>query len=328
MAWVVAIMPPRPRSHSLRDALSRATQVSGLLVVAMSDVAVFEQHRSILKALAYRMLGDAARADDIVQEAWIRWQDREVEVENARAYLLTIATRLCLNELDSARVRREEPRIQLPEPIVVDDHAIGGEVEVVEQVSMAFLVALQRLTPAERAVLLLHEVFDLSHGEIGELLHRSEASTRQLLRRARQAIASARPVQPISHDEHRRLLLAFSEASRTGDVAALVAMLAEDAMMITDGGPSGTRVGRIRNLARPLVGAKQIAAFVTAVARESAASTVAIESVVYVLNGQPALVRFVGGKPFGAMFLSVADGKIVQIFIQADPARLRQITAS
>jgi RNA polymerase sigma-70 factor (ECF subfamily) len=293
------------------------------MVAPTSDVAVFEQHRPALKRLAYRMLGDTGRAEDIVQEAWIRWQEREVEVDNPRSYLLTIAARLCLNELDSARARREEPRTQLPEPIVVEDH---GDVELIEQVSMAFLVALQELTPAERAVLLLHEVFDLSHAQIAEMLGTSEANARQLLRRARQGVESSRPVRLVCHDEHRRLLRAFSEASRTGDVTALVALLAEQATLITDGGPDGARFGRIRNLDRPLVGANKIAAFVTAFATQTVAAEV--ETREFVLNGQPALVRFVDGKPFAALFLSIADGKVVQVFVQADPARLRRIVAS
>jgi RNA polymerase sigma-70 factor, ECF subfamily len=291
---------------------------------AMIDVTIFEQYRPVLRALAYRMLGDTARAEDIVQEAWIRWQNREVEVDNPRAYLLTIATRLCLNELDSAHARREEPRMQLPEPIVVDEIGAAEGLEVIEHVSMAVLVALQRLTPAERAVLLLHEVFDLSHAEIAELLRKTEASTRQLLRRARIGISQARPVELVSRDEHRRLLRAFTEAVRSGDVATLASLLADDATLITDGGPDGARVGRIRNLARPLVGAHKIAAFVTAVGAQSSD----VDEREIVLNGQPAIVRFRAGRPFAALLLSIADGKIIQIFIQADPARLGKVIAS
>jgi RNA polymerase sigma-70 factor (ECF subfamily) len=287
------------------------------------DVAIFEEHRSALKALAYRMLGDTASAEDVVQEAWIRWQGRQVAVENARAYLLTATARLCLNQLDSARVRREELRTWLPEPIAVEDDSAGTGLEIMEQVSMAFLVALQRLTPAERAVLLLHEVFDMSHAEIATLLGKTEPGSRQLLRRAREEVATKRSVTTASHDDHRRLLRAFSEATRDGDLAALTTMLADDAVLITDGGRSGVRVGRVRNLSRPLRGAKKIAAFVTA-----ADARAWQDSRDYVLNGQPALVVFRDGRPFAALFLSIADGRIVQIFIQADQARLGRIVAS
>src|SRR5262245_33816670 len=135
------------------------------MMVARSSrlrLAAFDTHRQDLVALAYRMLGDMGRAEDMVQEAWLRWQDSEVEPDSPKAYLVTIVTRLCLNELGSARARREESRSdRLPEPVDLE----GGplHVERLEQISMAFLVVLQRLTPAERAVLLLHDVFDFDH---------------------------------------------------------------------------------------------------------------------------------------------------------------------
>ncbi|HEY4116436.1 MAG TPA: sigma-70 family RNA polymerase sigma factor, partial [Byssovorax sp.] len=191
-----------------------------------TDLAAFERHRAELRALAYRMLGDTASAEDIVQEAWLRWtrRDAAVVVESARAYLLTVAARLCLNQLDSASARREEPRSWLPEPIEVEADGEAA-LAVMEQVSMAFLVALQRLTAAERAVLLLHEVFDLSHAEIAPRIGKTEAACRQLLRRARDEIAEQRSVTVASHAEHRRLLAAFAAASRGGDVDALADLL-------------------------------------------------------------------------------------------------------
>lgn len=284
----------------------------------VDDLATFEAHRAALQRLAYRMLGDLASAEDVLQEAWIRWQRHGGDVANPRSYLLTITARLCLNQLDSARARREDLRTQLPEPIEVEDE--GASLEVMEQVSMAFLVALQRLTPAERAVLLLHDVFDLSHAEIAALLERSEAGTRQLLKRAKAGVASQRRVATASHDDHRRLLRAFGVAARDGDLAALTTMLAEDAVLITDGGATGVRAGRVKNLMRPLRGARKIAAFVTA-----ADPRAWQDSRDYLLNGQPALVAFQHGRPFAALFLAIADGRIVQLFMQADAERLRRI---
>jgi RNA polymerase sigma-70 factor (ECF subfamily) len=285
-----------------------------------TDVTIFQAHRAALKALAYRMLGETASAEDIVQEAWIRWQRRDVEVENPRAYLLTVVTRLCLNELGSARMRREQPRTWLPEPIDVEDHSAGVGIEVMEQVSMAFLVALQRLSPAERAVLLLHDVFDMSHAEIAMLLDKSEAATRQVLKRAKDSVTELRGAVVASHDEHRRMLRAFAEASRTGNVAALSALLADDAVLTTDGGRAGFRVGRARNPPRPVRGAKKIASAIAASWHAAPEQTRD-----YMLNGQPATVAFRDGRPFAALFLAIADGKIVQIFIQADPERLGRI---
>src|SRR5262249_7732280 len=146
----------------------------------------FETHRSTLLALAYRMLGDIARAEDVVQEAWVRWQKRQADVDAPKAFLVTTVTRLCLDELGSAHARREESRSdRLPEPIDLDDAGFG-RLELLDQVSMAFLVVLQRLTPAGRAVFLLHDVFDMTHAEIGARLGKTEAACRQLLKRARE----------------------------------------------------------------------------------------------------------------------------------------------
>jgi RNA polymerase sigma-70 factor (ECF subfamily) len=284
------------------------------------DDHIFEQHRDALRGLAYRMLGDTASADDAVQDAWIRWRRRTVAVTNPRGYLLTIVARLCLNQLDSAR---HDPRAWLPEPVEVEDDSAGAGIEIMEQVSMAFLVALQRLNPAERAVLLLHEVFDLTHAEIAAQLDKTEAATRQILKRARDGIAAARGVAIATHDEHRRLLRAFIDAIHSGDLDALTRLLTEDAVLITDGGRTGARVGRVRNLVRPLQGARKIAAFLTAVDAGGWQDTRD-----HVLNGQPARVAFRDGRPFAALFLAIADERIVQIFIQADAERLTRIVTS
>src|SRR5438270_405542 len=183
--------------------------------------ATFQSHRPALLALAYRMLGEVARAEDIVQEAWLRWQ-RQGEVDSPKAFLLTTVARLCLDELGSARARREESRSdRLPEPVDLDRSGIG-RVEMLDQISMAFMVVLQRLTPAERAVFLLHEVFDMSHGEIAPLLGKTEAASRQLLRRARDNVATERRVLTASREEHRRLLAAFVNAINGGEQQPLV----------------------------------------------------------------------------------------------------------
>lgn len=282
----------------------------------------FELYRSDLKALAYRMLGEMGRAEDAVQEAWLRWQQRTVEVDSPRAYLIKVVTHLCLNELDSARARREESRPdRLPEPITLDESGVG-RVEMLDQISMAFLVVLQRLTPAERAVLLLHDVFDFSHAEIAELLGKTDAACRQLLSRARQNVAAERRALTTSKEEHRRLLHAFLKATSAGDIEDLKKLLADDAVMIADGGPEGVRVKGVRNLPRPLVGSDKIAAFVMAFARRPSSS---LETRECQLNGQPAIVTMHEGRPLVALLLAVADGRIQRIFLQADPARLRHI---
>ena len=288
-----------------------------------TDVATFEAHRHTLGALAYRMLGDMGRAEDIVQEAWLRWQERDVEVEHPRAYLLKIATRLCLNELASARARREESRSdRLPEPIVDLTEGGVGSVEGVDQVSMALLVVLQRLTPAERAVLLLHDVFELSHADIAVLVGKSEPACRQLLRRARQSVAEEKRVLVAPREEQLRLLRAFVGAVRAGDVDELTKLLADDAVMITDGGADGVSLEGAKNLPRPLTGAAKIAAFIGAFARRRGGL---LELSERQLNGQPAVLALRDGRAFAAVLLSVADGKIHHVFLHADPTRLGHI---
>lgn len=289
---------------------------------AKDDLAVFESHRPALVALAYRMLGDVGRAQDVVQEAWLRWHHRDVEVESPKAFLVTVVTRLCLNELGSARARREESRgDRLPEPV---DLAQGGmaRLEELEDLSMAILVVLERLTPAERATLLLHDVFDFAHEEIGSLVSRTPAACRKLLERARQKISAGRRLITASREEHQRLLDAFLRAASAGDVPALADLLAADAVLITDGGPEGREFRGYRNLRRPLQGAQRIAAFVAATVRAATLDFARRD-----LNGQPAAVLYSEHRPFAAILLAVSDGKIQRVFFHADLDRLRHLGA-
>ena len=286
---------------------------------AATDLEIFEAHRALLVAHAYRMLGDLARAEDVVQDAWLRWSGPHEPAVSPRAYLITMVTRLCFTELDSARARREESRgDRLPEPVDLDDVGLG-RVEMLDRVSMAFLVVLQRLTAAERAVLLLRDVFDFEYREIAALLGKSEAACRKLLERARDDVAREKRLFSTSPEAHRRLLTAFTEAAAAGDLEALVSMLAEDAVLITDGGAEGRRVGRFRNLQAPLQGARNIAAFITA----TAGSAQGLEVEIRELNGQPSAVFYRGDTPFAALLLGATDDRIHRVFFQADVERLR-----
>jgi RNA polymerase sigma-70 factor (ECF subfamily) len=288
-----------------------------------TDLATFESHRSLLVAHAYRMLGDLSRAEDMVQEAWLRWDGRQVEVASPRAYLVTLVTRLCYNELNSATTRREESRgDRLPEPIDLDEGGIG-RVEVLDQLSMAFLVVLQRLTPAERAVLLLRDVFDFDYAEIATLVDKTESTCRKILERARQNVTSEKHLFSTPPEAHQRLLDAFTRAARAGDLEALVTLLAEDAVLITDGGQEGRRVGGIRNLQGPLHGAANIAAFIMATSRAAT-----LEAQQHELNGQPAIVFYNEGAPFAALLIAVADERIHRVFFHGDLSRLRYLGPS
>ena len=284
------------------------------------DLATFEALRPELTALGYRMLADLGRAQELVQEAWLRWHQRDVEVHSPRAFLLTTVSRLCLNELGSARARREESRSdRLPEPVDLASYGLE-RVVALEQVSIAFMRVLERLTPSERAVLLLHDVFDFAHEEIGSLLERSPSSSRKLLERAKSKVGTGRRTISASREEHRRLLDAFLHAVSAGDLEQLVALLAEDATIITDGGATGRRVGRTRNLPRPLRGARRVATFLLQSARSTELVVEHRE-----LNGHPGVVFRRHGAPFAALQLEIADSKIAQIFFHADLTRLGHV---
>lgn len=287
-----------------------------------SRTQAFESNRSDLVALAYRMLGDVGRAEDMVQEAWLRWQKVTEGVDSPRAYLVTIVTRLCLNELDSARARRELSRSdRLPEPVDLAASAMA-DVEQVELVSMAFGVLLQRLTPAERAVLLLHDVFDFDHAEIARQLGKTAPACRKLLERARRGVSEERRMLASSAVEHQRLLQAFMNAATAGDVAGLVQLLADDAILMSDGGRDGRVIGGFRNLTKPLEGASRVAAFVAA---STARSAPLFEAERRELNGRPAIVFRSGGRPTAALLLGVAEGKIQRVYFYADAERLRTL---
>ena len=195
-----------------------------------------------------------------------------------------------------------------------------ARLEELEQLSMAILVVLERLTPAERATLLLHDAFDFTHEEIATLVSRSPAACRKLLERARHKVAAGRRLISASRQEHQQLLDAFFRAASAGDVAGLVDLLATDAVLITDGGPEGRVFRGLRNLRRPLEGAERIAAFVVATSRRAVLDVEQRE-----LNGQPALVLYRDDRPFAAILLAVADGKIQRVFFHADGNRLRHL---
>jgi RNA polymerase sigma-70 factor (ECF subfamily) len=272
------------------------------------------------------MLGDLASAEDVVQDAWVRWQKRGVDVDAPKGFLLTTVARLCLDELGSARARNEEVRgDRLPEPVDLDESGLD-RLEVRDQISMAFLVLLQRLTPTERAVFLLHDVFNMSHAEIGARLGKNDAACRQLLKRARDDVAAERRVLETSPEEHRRLLLAFISAIENGDQSALLNILAEDAVLVVDPGSENARFGRLRNIGRPVVGRTRIAALIKAfLAQAGGVTFVYLERT---LNGESAMVAFIDGRPLAAILVSVADSKLRHVFFQTDPKRLRRLGRS
>jgi RNA polymerase sigma-70 factor (ECF subfamily) len=291
--------------------------------------ASFEPHRRRLLGLAYRMLGSIAEAEDAVQEAYLRWHSADREnVAEPRAFLITTTTRICLDVLKSARVRREEyVGPWLPDP-VIDTAALTPEVqtEMAEDLSVALLLALDRLSPLERAAFLLHDVFDYSFTQVADTLGRNEAACRQLASRARTRVRESRPETGLRQagsssvaGKHAELLSAFITASRSGDVATLTHLLASDAKLVTDGG------GKVSAALNVIEGADRVAAFLAGVVRKGWTddTTVRFDTI----NGLPGLI--VGG-PNGLLQTNAfeIEGDVVKaIYIVRNPDKLRHLAS-
>src|SRR5688572_369688 len=258
-----------------RRRAARVRQISrrGATGMNTDPSATFEPHRRRLLGLAYRMLGSMAEAEDAVQEAYLRWHDTDREsVVEPRAFLMTTTTRICLDVLKSARVKREEyVGPWLPDPVTdTASLAPDAQTELAEDLSVALLLALDRLSPLERAAFLLHDVFDYSFSQVAAALDRNEAACRQLASRARTRVREAQPqgVTPprqatsAINPKHAELLSAFISATRTGDIEGLTRMLASDARVVTDGG------GKVPAALNVIEGAERTAAFLAGVARK------------------------------------------------------------
>jgi len=272
----------------------------------------FQQYRPLLFSIAYRMLGTATEAEDVLQDAYLRWQQAAAaeNIENPKYYLTTIVTRLCLNVLNSARVQREEYLGPwLPEPILTDGRANlinpAEQTMTHDTISIAFLLLLESLSPVERAVFLLHEVFDYKFQEVSDILGKSEANCRQLFRRAKAHIAANRPRFETSPDAVDRLLTSFIKTVETGEIDAFLNMLAEDVKLVPDGG--GQRGAAIH----VVHGREAVSAFILGT-RRLFAQNATYELVT--LNGQRAiLAKTEEGRPFFALFLYRSHGRI-QLF--------------
>jgi RNA polymerase sigma-70 factor (ECF subfamily) len=279
----------------------------------------FEAHRRYLFGVAYRMLGSSVEAEDMVQEAYLRWQRSDrAEVRSPRAFLSTVVTRLCLDRLKEARSTRESyVGPWLPEPIRTDAVADVDPLEHTESISLAFLVLLERLTPLERAVYLLHEVFEYSHSEIAAIVDRDEAACRQILRRARKDIVAGRPRFAPSKSAHQRLLEGFADAVVRGDADGLERLLADDVRSLADSG------GKVNGAARrPVTGRDRVIRLYLGLRRLLTADTTAE---VVDLNGWPALVLRVGGAVVTALQIEADGERIHTIHSTVNPEKLGRL---
>ncbi len=286
-------------------------------MIDMQPEPIFSDLRPRLIRLAYRMLGSVADAEDVVQDAWIRWlaADRKAVREPA-AFLRTIVTRLCLNELKSAR-RRRETYIGpwLPEPIFEPE-----DVESLDDVTLPLMIALERLSPLERAAFLLHDVFGMEFELVAEAIGREAATCRKLASRARARIHEARPRFVLDREQGRRFAEAFFTASRTGDVTALRTLLAEDVVAYADGG------GKVPATLEPLVGLEAVMARHVEMAVAFAAHPSNL--IRYALiDGLPGFVTVEGGGVVQTTALHIEGGKISGIYVTRNPDKLRRVIA-
>ncbi|WP_245642519.1 RNA polymerase sigma factor SigJ [Nonomuraea candida] len=278
-------------------------------------VDVFEEQRPRLFGLAYRLLGSAAEAEDMVQETFLRWSQAG-PVDVPAAWLTRVITNLCLNQLASARRRREGyAGPWLPEPVLTGDGALGPleTVEQRESVSLGLLVLLERLSPAERAVFVLREAFGHSHAEIGDLLGLDEAYSRQLHRRARGHLGAARKRFDADRDHHRRIVERFMAATLHGDVSGLERLLAAEVVAWADGG--GTTAAR-----RPVHGRERVLRYLRGLSLRPEASSVS--ATVAEVNGELAVLLRHAGELRAIMTVEIGDGRITTVRTLTNPAKL------
>jgi RNA polymerase sigma-70 factor (ECF subfamily) len=296
----------------------------------MTDVSAFEAHRPLLFSIAYRMLGSASDAEDVVQDAWLRYRDA-AGVRSPRAFAATIVTRLCLDRLKSARATREEyVGPWLPEPVLTTaagpgpGRSEGPDVTLQrsESVTLAFLVMLETLSPEERAVFLLREVFDYQHDEIAAMLGVTAANSRQLFHRAKERIRSRGPRSDVAAPaSQREVLLRFTEALKNGDARALTDLLTEDVGFWSDGG------GKVAAARRPLVGRQEVLNLLVGLHRTAVAASLydAASFALREVNGEPALLISAAGRLDSVFVLSVADGRISALRVARNPDKLKFI---
>ncbi|GAA2903299.1 RNA polymerase sigma-70 factor [Nonomuraea rubra] len=277
----------------------------------------FVAHRSLLFTVAYEMLGSAADAEDVLQETWMRWVGVDLdEVRDQRAYLVRITTRQALSRL-RALGRRKESYVGpwLPEPLLTSPD-VAEDVELAESVSMAMLLVLETLTPTERAVFVLREVFDLDYDEIAEAVDKSTVAVRQIAHRARAHVAARRPRGVASAAESRDALAAFRRAIETGDLQGLLDVLAPDVVLLSDGG------GVVQAVPQPVVGADKVARLMEA-GLPRLVGQVSLAPVQ--VNGWPALIVRIDGEIDNVVAVRIDDGLVTGLYVVRNPEKLSRV---
>ncbi|MFG2207321.1 RNA polymerase sigma factor SigJ [Streptomyces sp. NPDC048638] len=277
----------------------------------------FEEHRRHLRAVAYRMLGSLTEADDAVQESWLRLSRSGADgVQNLGGWLTTVVGRVCLDMLRSRKALREDSLdTHVPEPVISREEGVDPEQEALlaDSVGLALLVVLDALAPAERLAFVLHDMFAVPFDEIAPIVERTPAAARQLASRARRRVQGAAPAPDADLPRQREVVHAFLAASRNGDFEALLAVLDPDVLLRSDGGTASP------NLSKVVRGARAVVAQALTFSRFALAAQPAL------VNGAPGLITVRKDRAFSVMGFTVADGRIVEINVLADPARLEQV---
>ncbi len=282
-----------------------------------SSVDPFEQRRPRLRSLAYRMLGSWSDAEDVVQDCYLRWQAARETVDSPDAWLARVVTNLCLDLQKSSRVRRETYVGEwLPEPVATEAGRLGGDAVDPEDISLALLTLLERLSPLERAVYVLSQAFDFGPQEIAGVLGKTEPAVRQLLHRAREHVTAGRPRFRATDEAHVRMLGAFVAACTTGDLQELKALLADDVVAVSDGG------GNARAALNPISGAHDVARFFLGIVKKGPSG---LGGEVREVNGGPAFVARLEGRPFAVVHLVIDGDRIKEVLVVVNPEKLRHV---
>jgi RNA polymerase sigma-70 factor, ECF subfamily len=279
----------------------------------------FTAHRELLFGIAYRMLGQVAEADDMVQETWLRWQKQDLaQVDSPKAWMIATITRLCIDQLRSARRKREEYYgVWLPEPLVESGGRSPAEsAALADSLTMAFMMMLETLSPVERAVFLLREVFDYDYAEIASIVGKSEANCRQIVRRAKSSIPRGTVQSAPPTEQARRVVQQFFTATATGNLSELLTLLADDATLYTDGG------GVVNAAGRPIRTADRVSRFFVGIGRRAPSDT---QFRFTHVNGRAGALVFFGDRLDRAISFDFEGERIVAIYLVRNPEKLRHI---